>query len=369
MEKKSRHIYVHIPFCEVICHYCDFYTARASEANHLDFFSALSIEAEKIIPLLDKKISALYLGGGTPSVSPIIFLEKFLSIFKNHIDQNTEITIEANPTNIKKDTASDWGKIGINRISIGIQSLDDKILKKLGRVHTAKQALNAIDSCLKFVPNVSGDLIYAVPEQEEIDPANHALEMANIGVSHFSAYHLTLNSNHFLHPKLPTDSFAFNQLKNINDLLSPKGYRHYEISNFGRPGFESKNNLNYWHGGPYLALGPSAHGFDGNNKRWQNISDWRKYIKNISAGISTQESIEQLSLEQRKIEAIFTGLRLEEGLNLHEIENRYSCQIIAGREQLFSRWQIEGLGKLDNGWFKPTFKGRMLADEIAQKLL
>lgn len=369
MNAAYRHVYVHLPFCDVICHYCDFYTARSSEARHGDLFRALGAELAQNLDSLGGELEALYFGGGTPAVSPPDLLQKFIDGFSSRIGPGTELTLEANPNNVTRETARLWREMGINRISLGIQSLDDQILKRLGRTHSGKRALEALEICASEIENVTGDLIYAVPGQEKGVPAAHAIEMTKAGVRHFSAYHLTLTPSHFLHPKLPPDDFAYEQILEVNERLGALGFRHYEISNFSLPGYESKNNLNYWKGGPYLALGPSAHGFDGNRTRWQNVADWERYVELVNSRESVHESSETLTDEQRKIEALFTGLRLDSGLNLKNIEIEFSCRLVSGREALFLAWEKEGLGRLDNGVFLPTFKGRMLADEIAQKLL
>ncbi len=192
--------------------------------------------------------------------------------------------------------------------------------------------------------------------------------MAEIGLQHISAYHLTLDSNHFLHAKLPQDDFAWKQIQLMAEALEGRGFRHYEISNFGLPGFESKNNRNYWRGGPYLALGPSAHGFDGDRLRWRNLSDWEGYVQRLEAGASPREETEELSEEQRKIEVIFTSLRTSEGLDLEAFASKFGS-LEQGREAAFAAWEKDGLGKVTNGHFVLSFAGRMLADEITRRLL
>ncbi|MGZ3710206.1 MAG: radical SAM family heme chaperone HemW, partial [Bdellovibrionota bacterium] len=279
MSQGLEYLYVHLPFCEVICHYCDFYTVRAKDARHEEFFTALRAEASTQLPLLAPEIKAIYFGGGTPSASPPELVHSFLEIFRDRVTAETEITLEANPTNISPAIVASWKAAGINRISLGIQSLDDKILKRLGRVHSGKQAIAALETCLTAFENVTGDLIYGVPEQSEEQPAQHAATMAKLGLKHISAYNLTLEPGHFLHPRLPADDFSWKQIRKLAETLEARGFSHYEISNFAVPGFESRNNMNYWKGGGYLALGPSAHGFDGEYTRWHNVADWEEYVK------------------------------------------------------------------------------------------
>lgn len=364
---KFAHAYVHLPFCDVICHYCDFYTARSQGARHEDFFSALAKETLLQLPLLEGKLKALYFGGGTPSVSPPELLHQFIELFGDRIGPETEVTLEANPNNVEPGRIRAWKAAGINRLSLGIQSLDDTVLKRLGRTHSADLAKKALALCLEEIPNVSGDLIYAVPGQSERQPAEHAREMAEIGLKHISAYNLTLEPGHFLHARLPDDAFAWNQIQKVAEILETKGFRHYEISNFGQPGFESRNNKNYWKGGSYLALGPSAHGFDGESLRWRNVANWEKYIERIRNGESAIEEREELSPEQRRIEALFTGLRTSEGLNIEAFARKFGQDLLQHPE--IKEFEKRGLATVTNGHFVLTFSGRMLSDEIAQKLV
>jgi oxygen-independent coproporphyrinogen-3 oxidase len=363
------YIYVHIPFCEVICHYCHFYTARAKEARQPEFFSVLEKDLARSLPLLPEKLAAIYFGGGTPAASPPELVASFLEKLAEKITPETEITLEANPTNVTAENVKAWKNAGINRISLGIQSLDDALLKSLGRVHSAMEARRAAETCLKEIPNVSGDLLYAVPGQSEELPGKHALELARLGIQHISCYHLTLGPEHFLHPKLPPDAFAWKQIHAISEQLSELGFLHYEIASFAAPGRESRNNKNYWNGGPYLAFGPSAHGFDGNNERWSNVSDWREYIRRIEAGESPRAWTENLTPEQRRIEVIFTSLRTSEGLDLDDFQRRFGENLTETRAKLLARWAEEGLGRITKGRLVLNFSGRMLADEIARSLL
>lgn len=364
-----RFVYVHLPFCDVICHYCDFYTARSKEARHEDFFAALNSEALALLPSLATKLEAIYFGGGTPSVSPPELLHKFLDLFRAHIGQETEITLEANPTNMAPEKVAAWKAAGINRISLGVQSLDDPTLKRLGRAHSAETALSALRLARETFGNVSADLIYGVPEQPLEEPARHAEMLAEAGATHVSAYHLTIPSSHFLYKALPDDSFAWDQIELVAKGLVARGFRHYEISNFGMAGKESKNNGNYWRGGAYAALGPSAHGFDGEFTRWKNIANWEEYVRRLSSGENPREETETLTPEQRKIEVVFTSLRTEEGLDIHSYAERFEAGFNERHAAFFQKLAEEKLGTLSNGRFVLTFKGRMLADEIAGKLI
>lgn len=365
----ARHIYVHVPFCEVICHYCHFYTARAKEAPYPDFFLALEQELAREEGKLAGTLEAIYFGGGTPGASPPALLAKLLARLAPRISSSTEITLEANPGSITPALVREWKQAGINRISLGVQSLDDVLLKKLGRTHSARDALAATSACLAEISNVSCDLMYAVPGQSEAAPGEQAEALAALGVPHISAYHLTLEENHFLYSQLPPDDFAWKQIAGIRNRLTPRGFHHYEVASFARGSAESKNNKNYWAGGPYVALGPSAHGFDGESTRWRNISDWREYISRVNAGASPVSATENLSKEQRRLEVIFTSLRTSEGLDLTAFAQSFGQRLEQSHGAWLERWQKEGLAHLANGRLVLTFEGRMLIDEIAKVLI
>ncbi len=369
MKTEFEHIYIHLPFCDVICHYCDFYTARTKEADHKKLFDAIGLNLAQYKGGLAPKLKAIYFGGGTPSVTPPNLLSGFITKLQDKISPDTEITLEANPNNVTADAARAWKAAGVNRISIGIQSLRDPLLKRLGRTHSAADALRALETCLNEIENVSGDLIYGVPGQKIETPAEDALALAKVGVKHFSAYHLTLEPAHFMYSKLPDGGVAFGQVEALWNAMAPLGFGHYEISNFAKPGFESRNNLNYWLGGAYLALGPSAHGFDGHAKRWQNVPNWQEYSERISQGTSPISMEEELTPEQRRIEALFTGLRIKQGIHLPTFRDRFGMALEEERANVLKELEKSDLGHVTNDYFVLTFRGRMLADEIARKLL
>jgi len=368
--KPFRHIYVHVPFCEVICHYCHFYTARNQEDRQPEFFAALEKEISLSDSRIDASIDAIYFGGGTPAASPPHLIASFLEKLSNRIVASTEITLETNPANVTRASVRAWKAAGVNRISMGVQSLNDTLLKKLGRMHSAHDARLALHTCLNEFTNVSCDLMYGVPGQLESEPGEEALELVRIGAAHLSAYHLTLEKTHFLHSNLPPDDFAWKQISGIASRVTPLGFSHYEVASFAAEmAAESRNNKNYWSGGPYLAIGPSAHGFDGISKRWSNVSDWEEYMRRVFSGERTTAWVEELTAEQRRIEVIFTSLRTSKGLDLTAFQQQLGIDLVGQKQALFRRWEKEGLGVVTNGYFVLSFPGRMLADEITKNLL
>ncbi len=367
--KTFRHIYIHVPFCEVICHYCHFYTARSKNARQPEFFAALEKELASHDSQVAEGINAIYFGGGTPAASPPELIAGFLEKLGKRIGPDTEITLEANPANVKMENVRLWRQAGINRISMGVQSLNDILLKKLGRMHSANDARRALETAAAEIGNVSCDLMYAVPDQSESEPGEQALELVKLGATHLSAYHLTLEKDHFLHSKLPSGDFAWKQIRGVADRVIPLGMGHYEIASFASPERESRNNKNYWSGGPYLALGPSAHGFDGEFTRWSNVSDWMEYMRRVNAEEDPAAWTETLTPEQRRIEVIFTSIRTSNGLDLAAFKAKFDVDLVSQKGGLLERWQNEGLGTVTNGRFVLSFSGRMLADEIAKNLL
>lgn len=363
------HIYAHFPFCDVICHYCDFYTARSKDSDQVGFLSAIQKEAEQFLIQEKPSINALYLGGGTPSVSPVQELKSFLSVFRPYLAPESEVTMEANPNTIEKDRLLAWKEMGINRISLGVQSLNDQTLKRLGRTHTGKEALQCAKDIFSVFENTSVDLMYAIPGTNLDSTLEDAKQLVDLGIPHLSAYHLTLEPKHFLFSQLPSDEFASEQVEKLSQFLRDRGFEHYEMSNFGKLGFRSKNNSNYWRGGAYFALGPSAHGFDGKNKRWKNISNWKEYINKINLSESPIESEEILNSEQLQIERLFTSLRTLDGLDLTRWEKDFGFSLFEKKGAFFLELEKQGLATLSKAQFVLSLRGRMLADEIVKKLL
>lgn len=362
-------LYVHLPFCDVICHYCDFYTARAKEARHEELFGALKAHLRQIEAGLAPSLHSIYFGGGTPSVTPPELLHDFLAELKSRIGTETEVTLEANPRDVTLPNLKAWRGAGVNRVSIGVQSLEPALLKSLGRTHGAEDALAAVALAAQEMPRVSADLIYAVPGQALNESAEAAERLVKAGAKHLSAYHLTLEPRHFLYGRLPTHDGAAAQLTELRDRLAGLGLAQYEVSNFGRPGEESRHNQVYWTGLPYQALGPSAHGFDGENKRWRLTSDWTDYCARISSGSPPAAEEEELNPSQRQIEVLFTSLRTRQGLDLLAFQKKFGVDLEQKGAQIWDDCEAAGLLIRREGRVIPSFSGLLLADEICTKIM
>ena len=363
-------LYFHLPFCKKICHYCDFYVAPTKIADHEQLFQAMYTQLKDSLPYLKKPIISIYFGGGTPSETPHHHIERFLFLLKEYIDTNTEITLEANPSSINAEKIHAWKNAGVNRLSIGVQSLNNQHLKRLGREHSAKEALKSLETVKKEISNINVDLMYGVPEQKEQAILTDAKILLEEGVTHISAYHLTLNKNHFLYSQTPSNDTAKKQIEYLHKHLNRKNWVHYEVSNFSKKNYESRHNQNYWDGNSYIAFGPSAHGFDGKYCRYQLLSNWKKYSEEIlNKKNFPLKWKENLSQNSRAIEFIFTSLRRKKGIDFNKFKSTFGYDLKEKQKKFFQQAENQGWGSmLENDWI-PSLKGILLADAITLKII
>lgn len=316
-------LYIHFPYCNKKCHYCNFYST-ASKIHREGFVAALLKEIELRKTLWPGEFESIYIGGGTPSLLLNHEMADILdAIYKNFkIAKNVEITLEANPGNVNPGTLKEWIGQGINRLSIGTQSFNDFELRWLGRTHDAKLSLNSILMAKDagFV-NISADLIFGIPGSSTSILIDNLKWIEDLDIPHLSAYALTVEPNTPLSvfinrgkKSMPDDEFVINSFDLIMQWTSAHGYEQYEISNYAKKGFRSKHNAAYWFGNCYLGLGPGAHSFNGKERRW-NLTDVKEY--NQSFGNAPFES-EVLSETDRFNEYILTRLRTIEGINFKE---------------------------------------------------
>ncbi|HCC71491.1 MAG TPA: coproporphyrinogen III oxidase, partial [Bacteroidales bacterium] len=323
-------IYIHIPFCKKRCSYCDFY--KTIDAELADTF-LVSLEKEMELQrdyLEQKEVETIYFGGGTPTVLSAqqigIILEKLHATF--NIKEDTEITIEANPDDIKKTYTKSLAKTGINRISLGIQSWNDEILKLLNRRHNSEDARKALEHIFSSgIDNISADLIYGIPGMSLNQWKENLQITLDYDIKHLSAYHLTIEE-HTVFGKMKKN----NELREIDEEESEKqfnvlideceknGFIQYEISNFCKEGYFSIHNTNYWRREPYLGLGPSAHSFNGESRQW-NIADLNEYIKLIEKD-EVPATIEILNVKDMFNEYVMTSLRTMWGIDLDYVEDK-----------------------------------------------
>ena len=367
-------IYLHIPFCKKACHYCNFHfsTSMRYRDNMVN-----AIRQEIRLRKQDAKlpVETIYFGGGTPSVLTSQQLQVLLNEIYNQFDviEKSEITLEANPDDLSPAYILDLQKMGINRLSIGVQSFLDDELTLMNRAHNASQALSSIMHAKKEFDNVSIDLLFGNPNTTLDDwkrNLDHALQLE---VPHISSYALTLEPKTALERfvnkgvvSLLDEKVVEAQFLHLVDTLTVAGYDHYELSSFGKPGYHSQNNTGYWQGKTYLGIGPSAHGFDGNQRYW-NVSNNASYLKQI-AKEELPQTIEKLSVVDRYNESIMIGLRASWGVSLQAMENDLGLRYRQHLEKQAKRFVDEGLLHIENNALKTTRKGAFLADGISADL-
>lgn len=369
-------IYLHIPFCTQKCHYCNFFSL-ASKKNTAAFVSAIcnEIVLQKDY-LQNESISTIYFGGGTPSLLNNSDLknifENVFSTFK--IEENAEISLEANPDDLKIDKIRELSDSPINRLSIGIQSFFDDDLQFLNRSHSSDQASEAIFNAHKQgLSNISIDLIYGIPTLTDKKWKENIKIAIDSGVQHISAYSLTVEANTafdlFIKKgkiKAPEEEQAVRQFEILMDTMNNQGFIHYEISNFCKEGFFSRHNSNYWKQQKYLGLGPSAHSFDLDSRQW-NVANLQQYIQSINAGNIPFEK-EILTASQKYNEYIMTGLRTIWGVNLKEVKLKFGEELLSYLNKNSRKYITDKTMELKDNALILTEKGKFLADGIASDL-
>ena len=320
-------IYIHVPFCESRCAYCDFYSTTLLR-HRSAYVDTVCRELQLRLPELQgAPIETIYFGGGTPSTLRIEELSSILTSLRNFQlstfnFQLAEITLEANPDDLTEEYVQGLRTLPFNRVSIGIQTFHDRTLKLVGRRHTAQEAIEAVHRCQRMgLTNISIDLMYGLPG-ETLEDWTYSLEQAiALRVPHISAYHLTyeegtrlwrMKEQGVVSPIDEEQSIGAFEL--LREKLLAAGYEHYEISNFALPGYHSRHNSSYWKGIPYIGVGPGAHSYDGSNRRW-NLSSLTDYIA-TPPGEDVPHEVEHLSTEERYDERIITELRTARGIDL-----------------------------------------------------
>ena len=367
-------IYLHIPFCKKACHYCNFHFSTSM--RHADkMIAAIHAELQLRKKEAQRPVETIYFGGGTPSVLSKEHIVGMLDQVHQHYDviQSPEITLEANPDDLTLEYMQALQEAGINRLSIGIQSFHDSELKLMNRAHNASQALSSVTLAKKEFDNVSIDLLFGNPNTTLDDwkrNLDHALQLE---VPHISSYALTLEPKTALERfvdkglvSLLDENVVEAQFHHLVDTLTQAGYDHYELSSFGKPGYHSQNNTGYWQGKTYLGIGPSAHGFDGNQRYW-NVSNNASYMQQITKG-ELPQTIEKLSVVDIFNESIMIGLRASWGVSLQAMENKLGLRYRQHLEDQAKRFMDEGLLQIENNALKTTRKGAFLADGISAEL-
>ena len=324
---------------------------------------------------IDEPIETIYFGGGTPSVLSTGEINSLIdAVYENFtVSENPEITLEANPDDLSSQRINELTKTRINRLSIGIQSFFDDDLKLMNRAHNAAEAEQSLAEAAQHFDNISIDLIYGVPGMTNDKWQRNVETALSFGIPHISSYALTVEPKTAMQKMIasgqmaaPLDETASEHFRILTDMLGSVGFVHYELSNFGKPGFFSRNNSAYWLGKKYIGIGPSAHSYDGFSRSW-NIANNSLYLKAIAAGELPSEQ-ETLSKTDRYNEYVMTGLRTVWGISLDKIENEFGQDYLEYLEAQSDIFLQQELLVVENGILKTTSKGKFLTDGIASDL-
>jgi oxygen-independent coproporphyrinogen-3 oxidase len=365
-------LYIHIPFCARKCIYCDFLSVPYDRELAVRYIRALCTELtlRKDNP---GPLRSVYIGGGTPSSLPVDAFVMIFNCLREHyaFSADAEITVEANPGSVDTSKFKILADLGVNRISIGIQSLINDELRTLQRIHSSDEALIAVEIAKKTgINNISVDLMYGIPGQTLSSWQKSLSTAVSLYPQHISTYELTSEEKTPLFRELksgnlimPDEEVIIEMYNHAIDYLSSRGLTHYEISNFAVPGYESRHNLNYWNRGEYIGAGAGAHSFMG-LRRARNTSDIKRYIYDLERSIVAEEDSAPVSPEEALQEFIFLGLRKTRGINIQEAE-AFGMDILKSSAELIEQGCLE----TNNGFIRLTKKGLVLANTVIVSLL
>ena len=371
-------VYLHIPFCKSRCSYCDFATDIYRNEDDVDrYIATLVSEIENFRPSRGRILNAdtIYFGGGTPSLLSSDQIGKILGAVKTKfdIDLGPEITMEMNPATVTPETLRSYKSLGVNRASFGVQTFNDRALKLLARGHDANDARQTYRMLRDAgFENVSFDLIAGLPGQTVADWKRNLTEAIALSPEHLSLYLLEIHEGTPLAEQvrsgrrpMPDEDLAAEMYELMCEKLTTAGYEHYEISNFAKPGFESRHNTKYWTLESVYGFGVSAHSFDG-FQRYSNERDTAKYVEQIATSSSAEVSREWIDHES---EFIFLGLRLDRGIDIKEFKERFGTDLVEKHHAVISELRDQGLVDLTVRSVRLTRKGRLFSNEVFQRFV
>ncbi len=375
---KESAIYVHIPFCDHKCIYCDFYSIITSD-NISSFLNSLKKEIKHYAGkyFSDRVITSIFFGGGTPSLMQPKYLEEIISSLAENfnVSAEAEITMETNPGTVDKKKLKSFYDSGINRVSIGIQSFDEDELKFLTRIHDKQTAINTVlDARETGFDNISIDLIFNLPGQTKTKWLSNLREAVKLPVKHISAYSLILERGTILNKmvldgkvKMQDDDHDADLYETTLDFFENSDFYQYEVSNFTKPGYECEHNNVYWHCGEYLGFGTSSHSFI-NGKRWWNFSSLNKYINEIDANGNAVANYEELSPGEFHNDYVMLAFR-SSGIKLNNYKRIFGDNWLKKNYSYLNKLENENFISFDDSYIKLTKKGYVLCDEILKNLL
>jgi len=376
----STGLYLHIPFCIKKCNYCDFYSLGCPSKENMErYATALCTHIEREAPNYKGRVfDTVFIGGGTPSVLPPELTKSLLTCLKNNlnISPDAEISVEVNPGTVTKEIAQIYKENGVNRVSIGLQSVKDSELNMLGRIHTLdgfKESYRILRDV--GIENINIDIMYALPDQKTEDLAKTLDTVAEFDPEHISAYCLKIEENTYFYKIkdtliLPNEDEQYRMYLTLCDKLEKLGYEQYEISNFSKKGFRCVHNLKYWLSKEYVAFGPSAHSFvDGVRYSYKDsINDYIDAIDSGSLPIKVLESDIQLTNEEKMDEYVMLCMRLSDGVSIEEFENRFG-ESFKNRYKKLEMYVKNGYVTEKNGTFAFTPKGFFVSNYILSDIL
>ena len=380
---KELGIYVHIPFCKQKCYYCDFISYANKEEKTKEYVKCIQKEIEiesKKYSKDEYEITTIYLGGGTPSYISALYIENIINVIKlnYNVKDNAEITIEINPGTVNEEKILIYEKIGINRVSIGLQTTNDKLLKQIGRIHTYEEFLNCYKLVSKSkIDNINVDLMLALPNQTIEDLEESLQKVINLKPNHISLYSLILEEGTKLEKmvsenivKLPEEDMEREMYWKTKRILEKNGYNHYELSNFAKEGYKSKHNMNCWSQKEYLGFGVAAHSYV-NRKRYCNTNNIEEYISNIKKGkIENNRTVCEIQnkIDEQK-EFMMLGLRKIDGIDIQEFKNKFVENPIYVFHKELEKLVNKDLVEIDLDKIKLTNKGLDFANLVWEEFV
>lgn len=390
MNTKNIGLYIHIPFCKRKCEYCDFKSYAGKEELVDEYIKWLKYEVKEVGEgnrldyenHLDKLaiVKTIYIGGGTPSLIESKYINEILEVVKQNytLENDLEITIEVNPGTVNQEKLEQYKKSGINRLSIGLQSTHDRLLKKLGRIHNYEEFLNTFELARKVgFENINVDLMLGLPEQSIEDLKESVEEVIKLNPEHISVYSLIVEEGTPFYKKLeenelelPEEEIERKMYWTVKQELEKAGYIHYEISNFAKAGFESKHNLSCWNQEEYIGFGTSAHSYT-NNVRYSNIDSMEEYIDNFKKENEADNFVfhEKQNKDSKMKEFMMLGLRKIEGVSIKEFKNRFTLNPIFVYRKELEKLVTEELIEIDGDKIKLTNKGLDLANLVWEEFV
>lgn len=378
-KKKPTSLYFHIPFCTKKCPYCHFFVVPNREDHQVLFLAALEKEWQLVSPkITDCEIVSIYFGGGTPSLLGPARIKKILSWIKSSgitTSPDCEITLEVNPENATFELMEQFASVGINRVSIGLQSLDDTLLNILGRTHSSNKSIDAVLATKKAgINNISVDLMFELPHQDLRMWQSTLKGVEKLPITHLSLYNLVIEPNTPFHkkqkelsPHVPNAETSKAMLDMAVEVLEKSGLKRYEISAFAKQGYESRHNTGYWRARPFLGLGPSAFSYF-DQKRFRNVANLHKYCDSLEKGVLPKDFEEQLPYPENVKELLAVEIRLLKGVNLKEFEERHAKlpkELYGALESLIQKGWIVQKGDV----VRLTDEGLLFYDSVAEEII